>query len=117
MIDFRITRMCKLLETNVNNRHEYYYMFYGKLYNEDKTRFRRFKFVDWFDTTEVREYFNKDLITITDVKMYASFLCKDNCYLSEIEDFYDTRHLEKFFDYCSDSINVYNTNLNKEEIK
>ena len=49
MVDFEITKTKKLLETNNEMAHNYYYLIYGRIYNEEKTRMRKFKFVEWFD--------------------------------------------------------------------
>ena len=38
-----LTTHKKILETNNSMCHNYYYLQYGRIYNADKTKFRRFK--------------------------------------------------------------------------
>ena len=108
MVDFRITRMYKLLEVNNDMAHYYYYIAYGKIYNEEGTRFRRFKFVECFDIFDVMEYFDKDVITEKEIKWYASDLIGNNSYLLNIDNFNDIKHLKEFFDWCRETIRKYN---------
>ena len=46
MVNFEITKKQKLYEINNEKCHNYYYLIYGKIYNENKTRYRKFKFVE-----------------------------------------------------------------------
>ena len=49
MKDFTIelTTKKKILEVNNSMCHNFYYLQHGRIYNADKTRLRRFKFVFW----------------------------------------------------------------------
>lgn len=49
MVDFEITKIQKLKEVNNSMCHNYYYIVYGRIYNESKTKYKKFKFVEWFD--------------------------------------------------------------------
>ena len=108
MVDYEYTKVAKLHEVNNDKAHNFYYIYYGRIYNEDKTRYRRFKFVEWFDIFDVQEYFEKEYITRNDIKEYANVLT-DNVYLASIRDFNDTKHLKEFYEYCNDTIKNYNS--------
>ena len=110
MVNFKITKKQKILEVNNDKAHNFYYLVYGKIYNEDKTRYRKFKFVEWFDIFDLQEYFDKDYITNDDVKEYVDFCIEgiENSYITEIKDYNDTEGLKNFYDYCNDTIKRYN---------
>ena len=110
MVDFEITKTKKLLETNNEMAHNYYYLIYGRIYNEEKTRMRKFKYVVWFDIFDLQEYFEKDIITNDDVKEYVSLCVEgiENSYITQIKDYYDTEGLKNFYDYCRETIENYN---------
>lgn len=108
MVDFEITKVRKIHEVNNDMVHNYYYIYYGKIYNENRTKFRRFKYVEWFDIFDVQEFFDTDWITENDVKEYAKNI--ENVYLSNIKDYDDVKGLKEFYNYCSDTIINYNNN-------
>ena len=108
MLDFEITKVNKIYEVNNCVCHNYYYIYYGRIYNENRTRYRKFKFIEWFDIFDVEEYFEKDYITNKDIKEYANVLT-DNSYLTSIHDYNDKENLKKFYDYCNDTIRNYNS--------
>ena len=94
MVDFKITKMNKIHEVNNDIVHNYYYIYYGKIYNADRTKFRKFKYIEWFDVFDVQEFFDKDLITENDVKEYAKNI--ENVYLCNIKDYDDIKGLKEF---------------------
>lgn len=100
------TKINLLWEHNCDMAHNYYYIYYGKIYNEDKTRYRKFKYVDWFDIFDLQEYYEKDYITKEDIRNYA--LTLENGYLLSIKDYNDTKGLKEFYNYCRESIENYN---------
>ena len=102
----KYTKINKLLETNNDMAHNYYYIYYGKIYNDDNTRYRRFKYIEWFDMFDVQEFFEKDYITKKDVQEFAKML--ENSYLWAIKDYNDKEHLKEFYDYCNETIKDYN---------
>lgn len=114
MVDFEITKKQKLLEVNNDKAHNFYYLIYGRIYNKEKTRYRKFKFVEWFDIFDLQEYFEKDIITNDDVKEYVDFCIEgiENTYLMEIKDYNDTEGLKEFYDFCNVSIENYNSICN-----
>lgn len=106
MVDFEITKTKKLLEVNNDMCHNYYYLFYGKIYNKEKTHFRRFKIVEWTDIFEVMEYFEKDFVTEKDVK---ELLTERVCFHCElVKDFNDEKSLKEFYEHMRTSIENYN---------
>lgn len=107
MVDFKITKKQKILEVNNDMAHNYYFLVYGHIYNEDKTRYRKFKFVEWFDIFDLQEYFDKDYITDDDVKQYVNELV-DTTYIMQIKDYNDKEGLKNFYDYCRETIENYN---------
>lgn len=107
MVDFEITKTKKLLETNNEMAHNYYYLIYGRIYNEEKTRMRKFKYVVWFDIFDLQEYFEKDIITEDDIKQYVNELI-DTTNITNIKDYNDKEGLKNFYDFCNDTIRRYN---------
>lgn len=106
MVDFEITKTKKLLEINNEMAHNYYYIIYGRIYNEERTRIRKFKYVLWFDIFDLQEYFEKDIITKEDIKNYINDL--EIGYLMNLKDYNDIEGLKDFYDYCNETIKNYN---------
>lgn len=106
MVDFEITKKQKLLEVNNDMAHNYYYIIYGRILNENKTRCRKFKYVLWFDIFDLQEYFEKDIITKNDIKEYIDNW--ENSYLLNIKDYNDKEGLNDFYSYCNETIEDYN---------
>ena len=106
MVDFKYTKVNLLYEQNNDMCHNYYYIFYGKIYNKEHTRCRKFKFIEWFDIFDVMEFFEKDYITKQDAREFAYNI--ENCYLSNIKDFDDIKGLKEFYNYCNETIQNYN---------
>lgn len=107
MIDFKITKQTKILEINNEMCHNYYFLINGRIYNEEKTKYKKFKYVEWFDIFDVQEFFNdKEYITKEDIKDYLNNL--ENIYLLNIKDYNDTKNLKEFYNYCNETINNYN---------
>lgn len=106
MVDFEITKKEKIKEVNNDKCHNYYYLIHGRIYNEGKTRMRKFKYVVWFDIFDVQEYFNKDLITKEDIKDYLNDM--ENVCLVNIKSYNDEKGLKDFYEYCNETIEDYN---------
>ena len=100
------TKINKILEVNNDMVHNYYYIYYGRIYNENKTRYRKFKYVEWFDIFDIQEYYEKDYITKEDIRNYAETI--ENSYLLNVKDYNDKEHLKEFYNYCNDTIKNYN---------
>ena len=107
MVDFKITKTQKIKEVNCDMCHNYYFLIHGRIYNEGKTRYRKFKYVQWFDIFDVQDFFeDKEFITQKDVKEYLNNL--EVQYLYNIKDYNDEKGLKEFYEYCNETINDYN---------
>ena len=106
MVDFEYTKVNLIYEQNNCMCHNFYYIYYGRIYNEDKTRYRKFKYVEWFDIFDVQDFFDKEYITKEDIKEYANNI--ENSYLLSIKDYNDKEHLKEFYNYCNETIENYN---------
>lgn len=107
MVDFKITKQEKILEVNNCMCHNYYYLIHGRIYNENRTKFIRFKYIEWFDIFEVQEFFEeKEYITEKDIKNYLNSL--ENSYLLSIKSFDDIKGITEFISYCNQTIENYN---------
>lgn len=113
MVNVEITKRQKLLEVNNDMCHNYYYLIHGRIYNESKTRIRKFKYVEWFDIFDVQEFFeDKEWITQGDVKEYLNNL--EIPYLYNIKDYNDENDLKEFYNYCNETIKNYNNIVKKK---
>lgn len=106
MVDFEITKTKKLLEINNDMVHNFYFIIHGRIYNEGKTRMRKFKYVEWFDVFDVMEFFETDYYNDKLVKEYLGNL--ENSYIYGIKDYNDEKGLKEFYDYCNETIKKYN---------
>ena len=109
MKDFSIelTKLEKCLEVNNSMCHNYYYVQYGRIYNADITRFRRFKFVVWFDIFDVMEYFDLDTVNKQYIAGYAREIawCAFETHQGGIKSYNDC---QAFVDWCNETIKDYN---------
>ena len=106
MVDFEITKMQKIKEVCNDMAHNFYYIYYGRIYNENKTRYKKFKYVLWFDVFDVMEFFEKDFFTKDDVKEYANNLEFGELY--NIKDYNDEKGLKDFYEAANETIKNYN---------
>lgn len=107
MVKYEITRIQKLLEINNDMAHNYYYLCYGRIYNETHAKYKKFKFVIWFDIFDVMEFYEKDSVTNNEIKEYAHELAYNN-YLANIKNYNDEKRLKEFYEYCHETIENYN---------
>lgn len=103
MVDFEITKRQKLLEINNCYCHNYYYLIHGRIYNEGKTKYKKFKYVEFFDIFDLQDFFEKDIITKEDIKQFLNYI--ENCYLLSIKNYEDTK---EFYEFCNETIENYN---------
>lgn len=107
MIDFKITKQTKILEINNEMCHNYYFLINGRIYNEEKTKYRKFKYIEYFDIFDVQEFFDdKEYITKNDIIDYLNNL--ENSYLLNIKNYNDKKGLKEFYNYCNETIINYN---------
>lgn len=108
MANYKITKIQKILEVNNDMAHNYYYLVYFHLQNEDKTKYKKGKFVIWFDIFDLQEYYLEENeergMTPEEIKQYASELAVNDleCFCHDYE---DTKELQ---DFCNQSITDYN---------
>lgn len=103
----KLTKLEKKLEVNNSMCHNFYYVQYGRIYNADKTQFRRFKFVFWFDIFDVTEYFDTDFISNAEIAEYANEIAWSTyeTYKGGIKSFDDC---QTFYDWCNETIENFN---------
>lgn len=115
-MEIKITKRTKLLEINNDMCHNFYYLINGRFYNENKTAYRRFKFVLWFDIFDVDDFFNGDdgtedvvyNVPITEemIKEYLDEIIWST--VSMVSDYNNEKELRHFYQHCNDSIRRYN---------
>lgn len=110
MKDFivELTTHKKILEVNNDKCHNFYYVQHGRIYNADKTRYRKFKFVFWFDIFDVMEYFEQDIVSKRDITEYANEIAWSYCetYKGCIKSYNDCK---AFYDWCNETIDDFNS--------
>ena len=102
-----LTKKEKILEVNNSMCHNYYYYQHGRIYNADKTKFRRFGFVLWFDIFDVTEYFEKESVTQKEINDYTNIISWETVctYEGLIKSFDDC---SQFYNMCNETIKEYN---------
>ena len=99
----KVTKIKKLLEVNNEKCHNFYYLVCGRIYSPDGTKFRRFRFVEWFDAFDVMDFSEKDHYDKNDVRALLDAMIDGN--LSLIKSFDDCKD---FYEMCDASIRRYN---------
>ena len=105
-MEVEYTKIIKIYEQNNCTCHNFYYLYYGRIYNKEHTKYKKFKYVEWFDIFDLQEYYEKDYITKDDIRNYA--LTLENGYLLAIKNYNDTKGLKEFYNFCRESIENYN---------
>lgn len=86
------------------------FLVYGKIYNYNKTKYRKFKFVLSIDDDAVFEYYEKDKVTKSEIKCFRDDLISGG-FTSFINNYNDT---DEFYKVCTDSIRSYNESISKK---
>ena len=102
MVEF--TKVNKIYEVNNDMVHNYYYMYYGRIINNDRTKYRKFKFILWFDIFDILEYFEQYNVSKNDIKEYANILTSS----VDIPEFDNIEKLKDFYKWCNNTIQDYN---------
>lgn len=103
--DIKITKTSKLLEVNNDMVHNFYYLVHGRIINENKTKYKKFRFVLFYDIFELQEYFETDdKITKDMEKEYRDYLIFNM--VDTINSYDDTKY---FYELCNDTIKNYNS--------
>lgn len=106
-MEIKITKRQLLEEQNNDMTHNWTYLVYGKIYNDNHTRYRKFKFVVFFDSEDIYDWYEeKDYITQKDVSDYLDELISSNLFY--INSYDDTK---AFYELCNDTITKYNERI------
>lgn len=101
--EVKITKTSKLLEVNNDMVHNFYYLVYGRIINKDKTKYKKFKFVLFYDIFDLQEYWDDIVITKDMEKEYRNELIFNM--VSTIKSYDDTID---FYELCNNTIKNYN---------
>jgi hypothetical protein len=102
-MNIEVTKRVKIREVKNCMCHNYYYLIHGKIYNDNKTRYRRFKFIIWFDVFDLQEFYEKDRISKKEILIYVNE--SSACYIDLIKSYDDCFD---FYEMCNESIKNYN---------
>lgn len=95
----RITKLISLGNAISEKCCNYYFLAYVRFYNEDRTAYRKAKFVIWLDSEDVMEWLDSDEYTMQDVRDEAMELAVNT--LDMIKSYDDC---QDFYDYCNETI-------------
>lgn len=101
--EVKITKTNKLLEVNNDMVHNFYYLVYGRIINESKTKYKKFRFVLFYDIFDLQEYWDDVVITKDMEKEYRDALIFNM--VSTIKSYDDTKD---FYELCNNTIKNYN---------
>ena len=101
--DVKITKISKLLEINNDMVHNFYYLVNGRIINESKTKYKKFRFVLFYDIFDLQEYYENVEITKDMEQAYRNELIFG--ITSTIKSYDDTK---AFYELCNDTIKDYN---------
>lgn len=107
MVDYKITKTKLLLEQNNDMCHNYYFLVQGRIYNEDKTKYRKFKYVEWVDIFDIMEYYEIEWVTIKDARDFVLECAESRI---AVKDFDDEKSLKDFYAMCNETIQDWNNN-------
>lgn len=96
-----ITKVKKIDEVKNEYSHNFYYMIFCRVWNKEQTRFYRLKFVLWFDTEDLYEYYEKDRITAAETRQYLLDWAANT---AETFDYYN---LDEAIEFCNNSLKIY----------
>lgn len=99
-----VTKRTLWHEVNNDMCHNYYYLVYVRIYNADRTKYRKAKFIVWVDAEDVCEHVDSDTYTQKDVQeLVDDIVCSE---LDTINSYDDTKD---FYDFCNRSIERFNS--------
>lgn len=104
-MEVKITKRKLWHEVNNAACHNYYFAYWGRIYNDDRTMYKRFSFIVFFDAFELQEYYcDKECeITKNDIQEYADVLA---CSFTDSIKSFD--ECNEFYEMCNLSIENYN---------
>ena len=101
--EVKITKTSKLLEVNNDMVHNFYYLVYGRIINKDRTKYKKFRFVLFYDIFDLQEYWDDVVITKDMEKEYRNELIFSM--VDTIKSYDDTID---FYELCNNTIKNYN---------
>ena len=113
---YECTKIEKILEVNNEMVHNFYYLYYGRIYTNDRKKFLKFKYIQMFDVYDLQDFFNKDVFTQKDIREYAKYYAYSEIienYIFNIKDEYDITNIQKLLSYCNEAINIFNESEDK----
>lgn len=105
-MEIKITKRRLLKEVDNDMCHNWYWLIYGQIINDEGTRYRSFKFVEWFDAFDVQEYSEDGTHSKENVREYLD-TCID-CRLDLVRDY---NNCEEFYKMCNQTIEKWNNSL------
>lgn len=103
-MEIKITKTQKLLEVNNDMVHNFYYLVNGRIINDNKTKYKKFKFVLFYDIFDLQDYYEtENKITKQMEKEFRDDLIFG--YTQYIKSYDDTKD---FYNLCNDTIINYN---------
>lgn len=102
-MEVRITKRIKLCEVCNDMCHNWYYEVWVRIMNDERTRYRRFHFVVWFDIFDLQEHYDQDCISQKQIMDYVDVCAYAMTDLIKSYDDYGY-----FYDICQESIERYN---------
>lgn len=105
MRDFsvKITKRTLLHEMNNSMCHNFYFLVNGHIRNSDDTRYRKFRFVVWFELDDVAEFYDLYKVGKADVMNYL-----DECISCNVDTISSYDNVSCFYDFCRESIEHWN---------
>ena len=102
-MEIKITKRTLLREVNNDMCHNWYWLVQGQIINDEGTRYRKFKFVEWFDCFEVQEWAEDGTHSKKNVRAYL-----DEVIGSRLDLIVDYDNCKCFYAECNLTIENYN---------
>lgn len=103
---FKITKITKILETNNEMEHHFYFLVNARLINKEQTKFKKIKFVIDFDAFDIQEYFEQDFYTTDNINIYKNEIASSVVYSYLKDDIFS--NCNDFYNFANNSIKNYN---------
>lgn len=99
-MEIKITRKQELYKQCSDMVSNYYYLIYGRIINNDNSKYKKFRFIIKFDGYDLADYFEEEKVNIS---LYLDILIEG--FISAINSYEDTDY---FYNMCINSIQQYN---------
>ena len=104
--DAIVTKIRLIREVNNEKCHNFYYEIRFRVY-ATPTHYWKGNFVEWFDTNDLAEYYDKDTFTKKDIREYIEMLASNFIDSAPRKDI-NRETMRSFYDMCRYSIENYN---------